>query len=259
VTTATTVGSAAWWWAQATTKGGPYYDPELSSCTTSTPCQFPIIGQKGATTVDQMIQDYMPYISSISGGILAPNTFDVTFSQLVVGSLSALPGQSSLPWFNLGWAPDYPDPTDYMVPLYEANATYTSGDAVQQGLSLWTCSSSTPNAPTGLPTDPNTMSALIFWANQPGIPQACQGNAYATMEWGMADAAGMAVGPARVLVYNLVEHIANHLALYVYYDQENAVTTYAAWINPSSVNTNPTIGGGGDNTWYLYNGNKVIG
>ena len=258
-TTATTVGGAAWWWAQATLKGGPYYDPELSSCTTSTPCQFPIIGQKGATTVDQMIQDYMPYISSISGGILAPNTFDVTFSQLVVGSLSALPGQSSLPWFNLGWAPDYPDPTDYMVPLYEANATYTSGDAVQQGLSLWTCSSSTPNAPTGLPSNPNTMTSLIFWANQPGIPQACQGNAYATMEWGMATAAGMAVGPARVLMYNLVEHIANHLALYVYYDQENAVTTYAAWINPASVNTNPTIGGGGDNTWYLYNGNKVIG
>ena len=38
----------------------------------------------------------------------------------------------------------------------------------------------------------------------------------------MTTAAGMAVGPARVLMYNLVEHIANGLALYVYYDQENA-------------------------------------
>ncbi len=200
----------------------------------------------------------MPYISTISGGTLEPNTFDVTFSQLVVGSLSALPGQSSLPWFNLGWAPDYPDPTDYMVPLYEANATYTSGDAVQQGLSLWTCSGA--SAPTGMPTDSNSAAALLFWANlNPGIPQACQGNAYAAMEYGMTAAAGMAVGPARVLMYNLVEHIANHLALYVYYDQENAVTTYASWINPASVNTNPTIGGGGDNTWYLYNGNGVIG
>ncbi|MGP8147510.1 MAG: hypothetical protein ACLQNF_00275, partial [Thermoplasmata archaeon] len=228
-----------------------------SSCTTSTPCQFPIIGQKGATTVDQMIQDYMPYISSISGGALEPNTFDVTFSQLVVYSLSALPGQSALPFYNLAWAPDYPDPTDYMVPLYEANATYTSGDAVQQGLSLWTCSGS--SAPTGMPTDANTMSALVFWANQPGIPQACQGNAYAAMEYGMATAAGMAVGPARVLVYNLVEHIGNHLALYVYYDQSNDVVTYAVWINPTTINTNPTSGAGNINTWYLYNGNGVTG
>ena len=260
VTNAATVGSAAWWWAQATTSTSPYYDPQLAGCTTGNPCQFPIIGQKGATTVDQMIQDYMPYISSISGGVLEPNTFDVTFSQLVVGSLSALPGQSSLPWFNLGWAPDYPDPTDYMVPLYEANATYTSGDAVQQGLSLWTCGSGTPYAaPTGMPTPDSSMAALLFWANlNPGIPQDCQGNAYAAMEYGMATAAGMAVGPARVLMYNLVEHIANHLALYVYYDQENAVTTYASWINPATVNTNPTIGGGGDNTWYLYGGNGVL-
>ncbi len=256
VTNGATVGSAAWWWAQATTSSSPYYDPELASCTTSSPCQFPIIGQKGATTVDQMIQDYMPYISTISGGTLEPNTFDVTFSQLVVYSLSALPGQSALPFYNLAWAPDYPDPTDYMVPLYEANATYTSGDAVQQGLSLWTCSGA--SAPTGMPSDANSMAALLFWANlNPGIPQACQGNAYAAMEWGMAQAAGMPVGPARVLVYNLVEHIGNHLALYVYYDQSNDVVTYAAWINPTTINTNPTSGAGNINTWYLYNGTGV--
>jgi len=203
-----------------------------------------------------MIQDYIPYLTSITGGVLQPNTFDVTFSQLVVYSLSALPGQSALPWFNLGWAPDYPDPTDYMAPLYYANATYTSGDAVQQALSSFTCSGS--GAPTGMPADSYGMAGLIFWANQPGIPQACQGNAYNAMQYGMNTAAGMAVGPQRVLVYNLVEHIANHLALYVYYDQENLVVTYASWINPTTVNTNPTIGGGGDNTWYLYNGNGVL-
>jgi hypothetical protein len=102
------------------------------------------------------------------------------------------------------------------------------------------------------------MSGLLYWANEGAIPQACQGNAYAAMEWGMNLAAGMAVGPARVLMYNLVEHIANQLALYVYYDQENLVASYAAWINPTTLNTNPTIGGGGDNTWYLINGNGVL-
>ena len=254
VTDTSTVGSAAWWWTQATDSSSPYYDPQLASCTTSSPCQFPIIGEKGASQVDQMIQDYLPYISEISGGRLAPNTFDVTFSQLVVGSVSALPGQSALPWFNLGWAPDYPDPTDYVAPLYYPDATYTSGDAVQEGLSQFTCAND-----NGGPTDPASMAGLLFWANQAEIPQACEGNAYAAMEWGMTQAAGMAVGPARVLMYNLVEHIANGLALYVYYDQQSLVVTYASWINPTTVNTNPTIGGGNDNPWYLYNGNGVLG
>jgi hypothetical protein len=254
ITSTSVNGSAAWWWAQATTSGGPYYDPELASCTTSSPCQFPVIGQKGATVVDQLIQDYMPLISQISGGRLAPNTFDVTFSQLVVYSLSALPGQSALPWFNLGWAPDYPDPTDYMAPLYYPNATYTSGDAVEQALTTDICTGD-----NGGPASWASMAGLLYWANQPAIPQACQGNAYQAMEWGMTNAAPLPVGPQRVLVYNLVEHIANHLALYVYYDQENAVVTYASWINPTTINTNPTIGGGGDNTWYLINGNGVLG
>jgi len=249
-------GSAAWWWAQATTVGSPYYDPELAACTTSSPCQFGIIGQRGATTVDTMLQDYMSYINQISGGRLAPNTFDDCLCQLVVYGLSAVPGQSALPFFSIGWAPDYPDPTDYMAPLYYADATYTSEDAVKEGLNLWVCTGA--SAPAGMPTDPNTMAALVFWVHQPAVPQACQGNAYSAMEWGMTTAGGMAVGPGRVLMYNLVEHIANQLALYVYYDQENLVTTYAAWVNPTTLNTNPVIGGGGDNTWYLLNGTGVL-
>ncbi|HTT45284.1 MAG TPA: hypothetical protein VMH38_04625, partial [Thermoplasmata archaeon] len=253
VASTSTEGSAGWWWTQATTSSSPYYDPELAACTTSSPCAFPIIGQKGATTVDQMIQDYMPYISQISGGKLAPNTFDVTFSQLVTYSLSATPGNSALPYYNLGWAPDYPDPTDYVAPLYYPDATYTSGDAVLEGLTLFTCSGASD------PVTDASMAGLLYWANQPHIAQACEGNAYNAMVWGMDTAAGMPVGPARVLMYNLVEHIANGLALYVYYDQESLVVTYASWINPTTINTNPTIGGGGDNTWYNINGNGVVG
>ena len=254
VTNPATVGSAAWWWAQATTSGSPYYDPELTSCTTSSPCQFSILGQRGSTTVDQMIQDYLPYISQISGGALEPNTFDYEGGQLVTYSLSALPGESALPFYNLGWAPDYPDPTDYAAPLYYPNATYTSGDAVQEGLSLFTCTGASLVGPAASAS----AAGLLFWSKQTAIPQACQGNAYGAMEWGMNTAAGMPVGPARVLMYNMVEHIANGLALYVYYDQESLVVSYAAWINPTTININPTIGGGGDNTWYLYGGNGVL-
>ena len=71
-------------------------------------------------------------------------------------------------------------------------------------------------------------------------------------------AASMPVGPMRVLMYNLVEHVASNLALYVYYDQENRVMTYASWINPMTINTNPMAGAAGDNTWYLVSGNGVL-
>jgi len=102
------------------------------------------------------------------------------------------------------------------------------------------------------------MQGLLYWANNP-VTQACQGNAYGAMLWGMGQATGMAVGPARVLMYNLVEHIANGLALYIYYDQQSTITTYAAWVNPATINTNPMISGSGVNTWYLYSGNGMLG
>jgi hypothetical protein len=248
-------GSAAWWWAQANLEGGPYYDPELANCTTTSPCQFPVLGQAGGTAVDQMIQDYLPFISSISGERLEPNTFDPCPSgcQLVLGGLYASPGESAQPFFSLGWTPDYPDPTDYVAPLYYPNATFTDPDAVQQGLSLFTCAGD-----NGGPASWISMQGLLYWANEASIPQACQGNAYAAMDWGMTQAAGMAVGPARVLMYNLVEHIANGLALYLYSDQENAVVTYASWIDATTLNTNPVVGAAGIHAWYLVNGNGVL-
>ena len=243
VSNASVTGSAAWWWAQATNPGSPYYDPELAACTTSSPCQFPFMGQQGAVTVDQLIQDYLPYIDQISGGRLAPNTFDCNFACLNNPCYVGLLCGNQFPTLSLGWAPDYPDPTDYMAPFYYANATYTSGDGVQPALSAFTCRNTGP-IPSG------SAAGLLFWSKVAAIPQACQGNAYGAMEWGMNTAAGMADGPARVLMYNLVEHIANSLALYVYYDQSNEVTTHASWIAASSVNTNPMIGGLGDFLWY---------
>ena len=240
------VGGAAWWWTQTTTHGSPYYDPELANCTAASPCQFPIMGQWGNTALDHVIQGYLVNISAVSNGRLAPNWFDCTWN---CGNVYPLqPGQSAEPVYSLGWAPDYPDPTDYVALFYSPNSTYTYGDALYQTLAPLTCS----QGPT-----PASSSGLLYWAKQLGVPQVCQGNAYVAMVWGMNQAAGMLDGPARVLMYNLVEHIANSLALYIYYDQQNSVVTYASWIDPSTINTNPVIGGGGDNTWYLYDGNGV--
>jgi hypothetical protein len=54
----------------------------------------------------------------------------------------------------------------------------------------------------------------------------------------------------RELIYNNAEHIADKLGLYIYNFQVNSISTYASWINPAGINTNPMIGGLGDQTWY---------
>jgi hypothetical protein len=238
VTDANITGSAAWWWAQVTTYGNPYYDPELTSCTTSSPCKFPILGQWENNPVNQEITMYISEISSITHSRFQPNLLVLQNPYLCYGLSCTSP-----PLYSLGWAPDYPDPTDYMASLYYPNATYTSGDEVQQELSLFTCSNVGP-------IRSDSAAGLLFWTQQTAIPQTCQGNAYGAMEWGMSTAAGMAVGPARVLMYNMVEHIANELALYVYSTEEVTVLTGASWIEGSSANTNPMIGGAGDSLWY---------
>jgi hypothetical protein len=237
-------GSAAWWWAQATALGSPYYDPELANCSTASPCEFPLLGENGAPGLSRAIQEYLANISSISGGRLAPNTAScVGFG---CGLLTG--GPPTMPMYDVGWAPDYPDPTDYVGPLYSPNGTYSASDSLYPTLAPLICAQG-PN--------PSSMAGLLYWAHQPTVPQACQGNAYAAMVYGISAAAPLIAGAERILLYNLVEQVASHLALYVYYDQENAWTTYAAWIDPMTVNTNPMIGGVGDNSWYLYGGNGV--
>jgi hypothetical protein len=256
VASASVTGSAGWWWAQATTQGTLYYDHELDACTPSSPCTFPIIGQRGYTALDQLIQDYMPFITSLSGGRLVPNTFDLTSTQDWTYSTSTLPGQSPMPFYLANWAPDYPDPTDYALPFYYPNATYTLSGSLEESLSLWTCSGD--SAPTGMPSQSASMAALLFWAHQPEVSQACQGNAYAAMVYGLQGAASMPTGPERALIYNLAEHIANSLAIYIYFDQTSNVVSYAAWIDPATLNTNPISGAIGANTYYLYNGNGMV-
>ena len=250
-------GSAAWWWAQATTTDSPYYDPELVACTLSDPCQFPIMGflEYEPLSFDEMMVDYLGSISSLSGGRVAPTTFhcgDECTEQLVYSGDEP----SLLTMFDVGWTPDYPDPTDYVTPFYLPNATFTGGDSVYPALEKYVCANS-PDLTGAPPTPLQSEAALFFWAHQAAVPNACQGNAYSAMTWGMLYAAGIPNGPLRGLMYNLVEHIANSLALYVYDDQQISVITYASWIDPVSINTNPVIGAAGEHTWYSVFGSGI--
>jgi hypothetical protein len=247
------VGGAAWWWVQASQNtSSPYYDHELAGCTSSNPCQFPLFGETGAPALDQRINDWASEINSLSGGALRANPLDINFIDSVINSLYSPPYGNAMPLFRLGWAPDYPDPTDYMTPLYLPDASYTAADTVNEQVQLAQFNNSGCHA----------SGDWTWWSNYAqtngGVPTQCQGAAYSAMVIAMHQAAVMPVGPARVLAYNEIEQIANALALYVYSFQVNLVASYAAWIDGTSINSNVTIGGGSDQTFYTVTGNGIV-
>ncbi len=251
--TPTVPGTAAWWWAQLySNTSSPLYDSWVAQhCTTSNPCEFPIIGELGDPSGDAAIQLWIHEIEALSGGALQPNTFDLSFSQLVTDTLSSPPSTLALPLYTLGWAPDFPDPTDYMPTLW-TNGSYGSPDAT-----FYTFSQAAYNSGTiGGQSCESYLDNLPFWANTPYIPQDCQGVAFMTMDYWMGIAGTTPAGATRTLLYNMIEHIGNALSLQQYTLQQDGVGTYAPWINPATLDLNPMWAG--DNLFYFVQGNGVV-
>ncbi len=261
----TTVGSAGWWWAQLTTPGSPWYDAELAACTTGSPCIFPIVGQKGATNIDDIIVDWSSSVVSLTGGRLQPDTVDLTFSAEVGYSLASGPDANPMPLYILGWAPDYPDPSDYLSPLYYPDSTYTYSDSLQEALDGTYATPSTYNE-SWCGHYQGTWTNLIYWANggpsndSGYLPNGCQYAAYQVMTYFMLDVAATDANLVeRNLIYNLVEHIAAQMGLYIYQSQTSGVLTYAEWVNPATIDLNPTFssGAGTDVLFWTVGGNGV--
>jgi len=250
---AANAGGAAWWWAQTVDPSSPYYYSVAAACSASAPCQLPLFGQTGAPDLDQRMSLWSAQISSLTNGAVKVVPLDINFIDLVINSLYLGAYNNPMPFFTLGWAPDYPDPTDYVLPLYQGDGTYTLGNAVAEQLALPafydpSCTASHPAANYG------------YWSNlaqTTGISDNCQGAAFEALQDAMAAAAVMDAGPQRVLTYAMAEQIANALALYTYWGQANTVIGMSSWIDPTSPNVNITIGGGGDQTWFTISGNGV--
>ena len=251
VSSPSTPGNVTWWWNQAITSGSPYYDLEAVACTTGHPCKFPVISIIGTPTLDNEANLLISSISRLSGGDLQPYLLDIAGSTLA-GSTGFQPGQGNMPFYPFGWAPDYPDPADYIGPMYGANTTYTYTDAVTAQVSLPKYNDSAVGVCGRYTTDLTNFSTLVYWANIGFIPNKCQGIAYWTMVNWATEASHLTSIPQRELDYNLIEHIANELALYLYYDQALGVNFYGSWINPAGINTNSMIGGGGDQLWAFW-------
>jgi hypothetical protein len=244
------VGNVTWWWDEANNASSPLYDPQLAGCNSTDPCRWATFSFFGDTPLDDEFNDWNGEVANLSGGSLQPYLVDVgnCLAFECCGYLGGYcPGGSALTVYDFGWAPDYPDPSDYMAPMYYPNNSYTYPDALSETLG------SSPNNASSCPDDYGAFSNLTYWAGVGEIPTACQGAAYDTMVAWMNVAAYESSASLRIVEYNLIEQIANELALYVYDPQSVAVLDYGHWIEPSTINTNPVVGGGGDQLWYDWN------
>ncbi len=247
VTNPSVVGSAAWWWSQGTDPSSSYYDAQLAACTNAHPCRFPVIGLLAMPDLDAMIALFDSELTSLTGGALQPYTFDLSFTE-VAGQFGYSAGGSPFPLWNFGFAPSYPDASDYVNALYGPEGTFPAPDAVAAQLGAPAYNSSTCQ-PSGVGY--GSWASLTYWADYGPIPDDCQGAAYDTASAWMAVAGPLpSASTQRVLDYNLIEHIMNELALYIYWQQIVGVASAAPWISQPSINTNPMIGGAGDMLWY---------
>ncbi len=266
---ATHVGSAQWWWNQLVNETtGPYYNATLvKDCVgASSPCSWYVGYFDGAPVGETVINDWAGEIYNISQHALEPVPLAETFTQF----LTAFAGAYEVPLassFGFGWAPDYPDPTDYAAPMSQANGDYTGPDAFSEQLLTggggpWNATNPSPyenNTTCGHSgIGPGSYGNLTYWANQANVTNLttgnfsseCQGVAYAVANYWLGITGALAAGPTRILQYNLEEQILNRLAMYIYNGQTNELVGFAPWIDKTSINENPVIGGGGDSVWF---------
>ena len=249
----------AYWWAAMHNASGPYYDPEVLSCTAAMPCQFPVYNAVGDTSEDQRLTLFSDSVASVSGGLVQMNVVDLS-ATIIAAQGQAGPGTNPLPMEAGTWFPDYPDPTDYTYPFYYPDATFTLPESTAEGLGS-SYVTATPNAfnstlPGGgaCPTDYNfyvNISAHGFAV----VPESCQGAAYDAMIGLMSLAGSLPANSVRVLKFDQAEQIANQLALMISEYQNDLVVPYAGWINPSSISTNVIYAG--FYWWWLVNGTGV--
>lgn len=230
-TPATSPLSPVYWWDQVES------EPDgiaAGACTPSSPCVFPFLVDFNSSTQNAIDSAWQAEVSEYSDGAVVMVPIDENFDTVVDDVFFNGPGNNPMPFYELGWAPDYPDPTDYVGPFYLPDATYTAPDALAEGLSGYT-------APC---------PASYVWSAD-AVTTACQGTAYQTMVELLQSAASDANTVERAFLYDEAEQIAQQLGIFVANPgQQNALYITAPWIDQSSVNINPMTGGSGAQLWY---------
>jgi hypothetical protein len=129
-------------------------------------------------------------------------------------------GQNPMPIYELGWAPDFPYPSDYLIPMYQENGSYGAANC-------W---------------NPQT----LIEAGQPG--QAAED---ALMNAYIADAQATGNATLGLKYYDQAEVLGVNLTFYTYTMQGNGFWNYNSALHGVQYEQNAIFAGGAD-TMYIY-------
>jgi ABC-type transport system substrate-binding protein len=174
-------------------------------------------------------EEWAGILAQISNGNINARVVQVT--QPLEDAL-LVPGQNPMPVSFEDWAPDYPDPTDYVTPFYADGGFYMSGDNLNA-----------TNLASLLPTTQNEEVPI-------------NGTTYAqTQVWswmqGNITLSGTSVDPAvRQRTYKMAMELAIALGLYVYIYQGRSFWYARTWMKGFDLEENPMTGAEGVLVYY---------
>jgi hypothetical protein len=249
-----TVGSAGWYWAQLTNPSSSLYDPQFGSggYSASSPLHIPALYDLGDPTHQSVLDLWSDEVQALSGGAVVFDVYPVE-SSIVYSNLQP-DGQAPWALWFVGWVPDYAQPYDEWEPYGSASGSYSAPDTL-----LDTFTSAAFDQPSACGhSAADVLANLLYWADQPYIPNACQGVAYQVALYWATDANTNPNAPQCVLEWNRVSSIYNLLNLYQPTLQQNEFLTVGPWVNAQSANANAVNGWpGAVFNWWSFQGNGV--
>ena len=252
-TSTTTVGAAGWWWSQLTSSSSPLYDPQFGpgGYSASNPLHVPALYFLGDPTHQSVLNLWSSEVQTLSGGAIV---FDVFAESSGIVYANLLPN-GECPWalWFLGWAADYAQPYDYWAAYGAGSGTWSAPDSIFQTFT------EAANDQSSCGHSGDTFANLTYWANQPYIPQACEGPAYQLTLY-FATVANTNPNLAQgALEWNRISAVYNLLNLYANTEQTNAFNAVGPWINTASIDASSLNGyPGGEEVWFTFQGNGVV-
>ncbi|MGC8630061.1 MAG: ABC transporter substrate-binding protein [Thermoplasmata archaeon] len=177
---------------------------------------FPIIVDAGDPINFAAVEDWAAAINSIDPNIVVSPLY-MEWTTLFGYEV---PIQDPMPIYIGGWYPDYPFPSDYVIPFYQENGSYGISNGYNPQMFEMT-------------GHPNQTAADILM------------NQY------IADAQNTTNVTMALKYYDMAEVIAINLTFYVYTEQENGFWFYSPNIHGVQYEENPMYAGGYDNI-YIY-------
>ena len=174
-------------------------------------------------------EEWASALSQVSGGNITAKPIQIPIEQQIADLVPA--NAMGVYWDN--WAPDYPDPSDYVFGMYANNGDYAPAN--NWGM-FSTLAPNTPGDVVNLNGTSYSQSVVYQWL---------QGN---------VTLADTSTSPSvRQQAYLLCDRLAIALGLYIYVDTQQAFWFWRSWLTGYATEENPMLNAAGNLVYYYLN------